>query len=310
MLLRNYNLVTTTNAEEALSGIVARTKQFKNLNPRISANWRYRINRIEIGSVRVGASIASSLLYEQVGSNEIVITATTSGYEGMSVGSTNRENGRLPSFSPLVEAKGEIVDGRFWTVRLSIDKFQTYLCEMELNVNLEMFIKKNWYMPLPGSSAFNTFIFYLMTHIDEYGPLTDSEHSTLEDIIYINSVRLMTSEVQVWRGSNKQEHLLRCDEYIESNLHREITVLELARASGMSIRSLQMTFKNTRNMGVREHIINQRLERARREILTNRETISLSELSARVGFQTPSYFAKLYKRKFGENPQTTQSTYR
>lgn len=305
MLLSRHSVTASSCVEDALEGIRSRSSQFTNLDSKSSKDWSYRFNRVFIGSARLGVSSTSHISYEQICSNDIVVTGVFSGVERMSVGGLARHNARLASFAPLVSSRGEISNATYWTVRLCPVKFATYLDTMEVSVSSDEFLERYWYTALPASGRFNRFVNYLLHHVELFGAPLDMEAKAFEDLLYLNAARLMLIEDEHPFTPANSKNIERCAVYIEENMHREITTIELAGLTGMSVRSLQYLFKKHTGSGIRKFVVEQKLLRARELMAYEGGRPGILSVSLAVGFENPSYFAKIYKSRFGETPSET-----
>ena len=99
------------------------------------------------------------------------------------------------------------------------------------------------------------------------------------------------------------------DRYITDHLSDEdLSVEELASAACMSVSSLFKKIKHLLGMGPGEYILLVRLKKASQ--LLQDDAIPISEVSARVGFRSHSYFSNCFKRQFGVTPKAWRNTAR
>jgi AraC family transcriptional regulator len=89
-------------------------------------------------------------------------------------------------------------------------------------------------------------------------------------------------------------------DYVEAHLEETIQVADLARGVGLSVGHFHRTLRATIGMTPLEFINHRRIEQARRLLATERP--SITELSMRVGFASPNYFARLFRRATGVSP--------
>jgi AraC-like DNA-binding protein len=95
-------------------------------------------------------------------------------------------------------------------------------------------------------------------------------------------------------------------EYIMENLQDEITITDLSTLTGVSTRKLQSDFSRHYGMGPMSFIRRERLKCVREELLrTQPDGVSVADVAFCWRFHNPSYFTKLYKKQFGENPSET-----
>ena len=97
------------------------------------------------------------------------------------------------------------------------------------------------------------------------------------------------------------KHIKRAMDYVEAQVHSTLTVDDLAKAIGISIRSLQYGFRHFLDISPADHIRNIRLERARRDILDQQES-SLTEIAGRWGFANLARFNTRFRIAYGETP--------
>jgi AraC family ethanolamine operon transcriptional activator len=121
--------------------------------------------------------------------------------------------------------------------------------------------------------------------------------------------------VQVIRGSDssagavsapkRRQAFRRAIEYVEE-LDRPVAVPEVAAASGVSQRVLELAFRDTLNTTPSKYMRWNRLNRARKALLAAEEgSTSVKEIANRSGFSEPGRFAVEYKHLFDESPSET-----
>jgi len=89
--------------------------------------------------------------------------------------------------------------------------------------------------------------------------------------------------------------------YINENISKpELSVEVLASKAFLSRSQLYRKIKTLTGVTVNEFIRNVRLEKAKELIELDNDTIT--EISFKVGFSSPSYFTKCYKEKYGYLP--------
>jgi AraC-like DNA-binding protein len=90
---------------------------------------------------------------------------------------------------------------------------------------------------------------------------------------------------------------------IESHPEEPLTVADLARAAGVSARSLQAGFMNYLDLSPMAYLREVRLRRAHAELQSG--TTTVTEAAHRAGFTHLSRFAELYRQRFGVCPSDT-----
>ena len=102
--------------------------------------------------------------------------------------------------------------------------------------------------------------------------------------------------------SEQEKKFLRSiQEYVNSNIHRNITVDELAEVVCLSSSSLYKKMKEYAGLSPMEYVMKVRLHRAV-ELLKD-DSISVQEVALAVGFNTHSFFSECFKREFSMTPR-------
>jgi AraC-like DNA-binding protein len=94
----------------------------------------------------------------------------------------------------------------------------------------------------------------------------------------------------------------RAIEFMNAHLGDAITIEEIALASNVSVRTLQVSFKQFRMMSPMAYLQQLRLSAAREEILSEMREKTIAEIAMRWGYFHFGRFAADYKKRFGELP--------
>ena len=109
------------------------------------------------------------------------------------------------------------------------------------------------------------------------------------------------------------DYLCRAERYINDHLREKISVSDVARYAGVSVRSLQFAFAQHRAQTPHRFIVSARLAAAHHCLVgtgsnaarvTNEAACgqTLSELAQQWGFASASRFSSAYRRRYGHNP--------
>ena len=90
-------------------------------------------------------------------------------------------------------------------------------------------------------------------------------------------------------------------EFIAANLAGRLTLAVLASLTGLSEHNFLDAFRQTFNATPAQHIIAQRLRRARRLLTCGKQTIT--EIAMETGFASHSHLATTFKTHTGMTPQ-------
>jgi len=100
----------------------------------------------------------------------------------------------------------------------------------------------------------------------------------------------------------------RAKEFIEANLARDISLLEIADAVSMSVFHFAKMFKQTSGRAPHQYMTERRMLEARS--LLHRSGLSVAEIAATVGFQSRTHFAVLFHRHLGMSPREFRAVLR
>lgn len=135
--------------------------------------------------------------------------------------------------------------------------------------------------------------------------LDEQYHKLMQALLHVH--RNMSQEINTLPGTRPatREELFRrltiAHEYLHAYYNQNVTLEEVSRVACLSknhlIRNFQHLFKRTPHQFITE----KRILEAQR-LLAHTDS-SITEISQRVGFQTPSSFNKLFKQRTGCSPQ-------
>ena len=89
-------------------------------------------------------------------------------------------------------------------------------------------------------------------------------------------------------------------EYIKKNIHKKLTVGEIAKSIPVNASYLSTLFKHTTGMTLIEYIGQQKLDKAKDYIRSGKYTFT--QIAEMLSFNSVHYFSKLFKKQFGITP--------
>lgn len=101
------------------------------------------------------------------------------------------------------------------------------------------------------------------------------------------------------RSLPKRE-LAKVTDYIEAHLGEDVTLVRLARVSGVSASHLRALFKRSTGVPIHEYVIQRRVARARTLLLES--NMPASEIAIEAGFAHQSHMARCMRRVLGVTP--------
>ena len=103
------------------------------------------------------------------------------------------------------------------------------------------------------------------------------------------------------RNVAKSKQIVQCIDYIRENIHKSITVSELAENVGLNETYLSKLFKKEVGCSVSEYIRNEKIEEACWLLrYTNKTSI---EIATDLSFSSHSYFISVFKKVTGTTPK-------
>ena len=99
-----------------------------------------------------------------------------------------------------------------------------------------------------------------------------------------------------------------CLHFMDSHLDTSLHLADLARAAGMSERSLSRSFHMTLGQSPIEYLLNVRLQRAEELLLAG--PTAISQIAFEVGFRDANYFTRQFRRRHGLSPRQYRKQFR
>jgi transcriptional regulator GlxA family with amidase domain len=87
---------------------------------------------------------------------------------------------------------------------------------------------------------------------------------------------------------------------MEENIEKPLSLESIAKLSGLSRRQIERLFKRELNCVPKRYYLEMRLRRGRELLLQT--AMSITEITAACGFQSPPHFSKCYRSEFGHPP--------
>lgn len=100
-------------------------------------------------------------------------------------------------------------------------------------------------------------------------------------------------------------HVRRAIDFMRANLSQPITIGDMAKASNVSVRSLQKGFRDFRTTTPMAYLQHLRLEAAHRELQDAAPGLTVAAIALKWGFTHLGRFAVDYKLRFGQFPSQT-----
>lgn len=94
--------------------------------------------------------------------------------------------------------------------------------------------------------------------------------------------------------------LPRICEYLENNVEKRLSFSDIVKAFSVSGSVIKRLFKDNMNCGIMEHFSRLKVDAAKQMIRENE--LNFTEISEKLGFNTPQYFTTVFRRISGMSP--------
>lgn len=101
-------------------------------------------------------------------------------------------------------------------------------------------------------------------------------------------------------------YVVKAEEYMRANLDEPVTVAEIAAATGISARSLQLAFREVRSAAPREILAMMRLNLVHEKLKSDKSEAGVTQIALECGVANIGRFARSYHEVYGEKPSTTR----
>ena len=111
-----------------------------------------------------------------------------------------------------------------------------------------------------------------------------------------NSIRLLDQ----YAADAGHELISRAQKFIQDNLHKNISIEDVAKHIHLSIFYFSRLFKEKTGVTYTEYLIELRLEKSKMLLLTTEDTVA--SIAKRVGYAETNSFSRLFKSRVGVSP--------
>jgi two-component system response regulator YesN len=123
----------------------------------------------------------------------------------------------------------------------------------------------------------------------------------LTEMVY-NSIRLLDQ----YANDAGHELISRAHEFIQKNLHKNISLEDVAQHIHLSIFYFSRLFKDKTGVNYIDYLIELRLEKSKMLLLTTNDTVA--SIAKRVGYAETNSFSRLFKSRVGLSPSQYRSS--
>jgi AraC family transcriptional regulator len=127
---------------------------------------------------------------------------------------------------------------------------------------------------------------------------------SLSNVLAVHLIRQYTTarpQSVMYEGGLPQRQLLQVLDYIDTHLHQEIKLTDLASLLGMSQFHFSHQFKQATGISPYQYLLQQRIERAKQ--LLKRSDRSIADIALTCGFNSHSHLSKQFRQLTGTTPK-------
>ncbi len=106
-------------------------------------------------------------------------------------------------------------------------------------------------------------------------------------------------------SASHDEHLALAIAYMQKNINRNLTISEIAKATGIGRTTLENIFQKNESVGVKAYFTQMKIDAAKEMILQN--NYSMTMISQELGFSSVHNFSRTFKNLTGVSPKKYQS---
>jgi AraC-like DNA-binding protein len=158
----------------------------------------------------------------------------------------------------------------------------------------------------PEGGALMRFTFQLWAELQHPGGLWDCPTALAEMEDCLVSLFSLASSAPDSGSAAHRSTLRRAEDFLIQHLTKPVARSELARAAGVSIRTISRGFRERHGVSPMAWLKERRLEATHSEL---RDAVpgevTVTDVALRYGFENPGRFAAEYRQRFGENPSQT-----
>jgi AraC-like DNA-binding protein len=138
---------------------------------------------------------------------------------------------------------------------------------------------------------------YIIERFEE-GAMPETSLRQLSHVLIEEIARTLS---QAPRSPVGNDIVRRAQELIESHGNRQPSLRDLARLSNCSVSTLRRQFQQTLGMPPYEWMLQTRIRRARRLLITT--TLRIKEIAEQIGFDDPFQFSRTFRQRIGSSPR-------
>jgi AraC-like DNA-binding protein len=124
-------------------------------------------------------------------------------------------------------------------------------------------------------------------------------------LVFLNFPHGMSDRSRRQQIDATSRQITKAIDFMRDNMHQPLTLGDVAKATGISVRSLQYGFRRFRNITPLAYLREIRLDAAQAELSSPLNMLSIKDVALKWGFAHMGHFAARYRAAYGETPSET-----
>ena len=307
MYLSKYKALWTNDPATAFEGVSARQPGFRRIKSAKSEGWKFRINYCALGSIGLTYGDTSAWSHHYDGDEFVRLALQLSGeITTLFARSTRRMSDGL-FFVPPDGYWGDTSGGETVLLRLERQGVVNAVESLDNPLDVTQRLYDVWHQRTRELAAFARTVRHALAQIDaEHGMLDQPAFTRVyEDLFYLHAAQSLVGEAGSGARAFNQPALRRVLEYVEAHFSDHLTVSEAAKAGGVSVRALQLLFRQHLGRTFVSFLTERRLLEARQMLSAGHQSLTVTNVATACGFSHLSQFSGNYLAAYGEKPSQT-----
>ena len=124
--------------------------------------------------------------------------------------------------------------------------------------------------------------------------------------VLITELERAYNKTKISISTNAISPMLEIKDYIDTHCFGNISSKTIAETFNMKLNTLEVKFKKHYKISIQQYILQKLIEEAKSKL--KNDTLSVTDIALRTGFNNPSYFSKYFKKLTGMTPTQYRKT--
>lgn len=124
--------------------------------------------------------------------------------------------------------------------------------------------------------------------------------------VLITEIERAYNKTALFISTSETSPMVIIKDYIDANCFGNISSKTIAETFNMKLNTLEVKFKKTYGISIQQYLLQKLIEEAKSKLKT--DTLSITDIAIRSGFNNPAYFSKYFKKLTGMTPTEYRKT--